>query len=201
MTTSHTNSLSLELVTLLVQCDVPLILHNQLSDLGVNSIGKLAFCVASDKELMGEVVGPCGIFVAHPAITFVHPDLKQDKVTILFCFWETQQIHPTSINRPEKARILSKRKTANGRKFLARASIREVRGKSRAMMMAEEKVMAAKSNNLNTILVALTTFPLPVLSSLVLTGIENCEPPTVEKSPQEPDQSYWGDSRNDMAPD
>ena len=64
---SRNNSISLELVTLLVQCDVPLLMHNHLADLGVNSMGKVAFCVASDKVLMDEVLGPCGIFAARPA--------------------------------------------------------------------------------------------------------------------------------------
>ena len=61
----HTCILSLELVALLVQCDVPLELHNHLANLGVISIGKLAFCVGDDKELIDELFNSCDYCVVH----------------------------------------------------------------------------------------------------------------------------------------
>ena len=60
-----TISLSIELVTLLVQCDVPLVVHRHFVTLGITSVAKLAFCVSTDQELMEEVLGSMSDLLHH----------------------------------------------------------------------------------------------------------------------------------------
>ena len=57
---SPNSALNTELLALIVECDAPLAFHKHLASLGVERISKVAYCAASDAELMEESVGSFG---------------------------------------------------------------------------------------------------------------------------------------------
>ena len=56
---------------LLVRCDVPVSMYPHLVLIGVTTVSKLEYCVATDKELMGEIMGAAADLRCHVLMCYL----------------------------------------------------------------------------------------------------------------------------------
>ena len=68
---------TIDLTDLLVRCDVPLSLYPHMGLIGVTTVAKLAYFLATDKELMEEIMGTAADLRGHVLVCllayFLHP--------------------------------------------------------------------------------------------------------------------------------